>query len=520
MLVSKKHSKSPPEKPLKKLSKVSHPSNIDPLNDTDDESTNTAVNQSNLMFPKVVENTYKRVKITYRTKVGDTLYYMKHVDLLKKLAEHSTQVQSLYNKRHEVLKPPALEDLNNQDIYFNHFQIFQVVIGKNQDEVLNTIIQEYKSTLSLYELKRQTDLIPYLNQKKIKINEHEWTPEVWNTQVVGFIPKYTPSYFPKEYVHGKTLEFLKSHVSMPEFKIRKVRVSKIVLKQRITVQVYAIEVKREVSFAADKVLLTAAETAEDYVSFRTQYVNEKAFEHAVALTAQIQNDTRAIVINNVSEEAFFILDSQVQQVSEAVGYYHSRMSSSIRIIVQVEDFIPVRKKILTELTQWNELLDPSDIRTTGYPKLATILLDDSSEGSTSQMSLSVSSLLSFDISALSLFSNTVHTETGTTPPISDITIESFHAQLEEQSKKIQEQDQQIQVLMTTIQMLNDDINTKFDKIMFFMQTSTESSLSPEVQHDLPTSVNNSSSQAQVNTKINSMQTKVKPKHSSLSARRH
>jgi hypothetical protein len=299
MLTSKKHAKSPPEKPMKKLTKHSHPVTVKTLIDSDKESTTTVTNQSNLMVPNAVNNTSRRIKITFRTKVGDEEYYKTHVNLLKKLTDFPTQVQAIYNKRHEVLKTAALADLQNHDFYVNHFQIHQVVIGKKKDEILNVVIQEYKSSLNLYELKRQTDLIPYLKQMDIRINDHEWTPDTWNTQVVGYIPKYAPSYFPKDYVHCKTLEFLQSHPTMPAFKIRNVRISKKILNQRITVQVYAIKVQRETYSVANKVLMSAAETVEDYVSFRMQHVNEKAFENAIAITAQIQNDTRSIVIEQV-----------------------------------------------------------------------------------------------------------------------------------------------------------------------------------------------------------------------------
>jgi hypothetical protein len=103
MLTSKKHAKSPPEKAIKKLTNHSHPVTIETLVDSDDESTSTVTNQSNITLPNAVDSTNRCIKITFHTKVGDNMYLMKHVHLLKKMLGFQGQVQAIYNKHHEVL---------------------------------------------------------------------------------------------------------------------------------------------------------------------------------------------------------------------------------------------------------------------------------------------------------------------------------------------------------------------------------------------------------------------------------
>jgi hypothetical protein len=73
-----------------------------------------------------------------------------------------------------------------------------------------------------------------------------------------------------------------------------------VLGKRLVLQVYAIEVWREDFFQANKLFTAKATSPEDFVSFHLQGVNPKAFNHAVALAAQIQNDSRMIIIENVA----------------------------------------------------------------------------------------------------------------------------------------------------------------------------------------------------------------------------
>jgi hypothetical protein len=53
--------------------------------------------------------------------------------------------------------------------------------------------------------------------------------------------------------------------------------------------------------------MKSEEYAAEFVLFRMRKINNEAYLTAIALVAQHQNDLRTIVINNVSEEGFFIV---------------------------------------------------------------------------------------------------------------------------------------------------------------------------------------------------------------------
>jgi hypothetical protein len=101
---------------------------------------------------------------------------------------------------------------------------------------------------------------------------------------------------------------------------------------------YVIEVCREDVYRANKIFTSLADSPEEYVSFRLQRVNNKAFKHAITLAAQIQNDSRMIIVENVTEESYFIFKSQIQSVSDVISFYHDNIKQVIRIIVQFNDF--------------------------------------------------------------------------------------------------------------------------------------------------------------------------------------
>jgi hypothetical protein len=232
------------------------------------------------------------------------------MELLQKLQEAPHLIQAIYNKRQESLKPSAVADLANPTIYSNHFDIHQVKHRKSKDKVLNIVVQEYTSHFKLNDIKRQMDLINFLKDHEMKVADHKWRTEEWNTSVIRFFPQYSPSYFTKTYVSQRMTELLKPTPAAPEFQVKPIQIANEVLGKRLVLQVYAIEVRRDNFFQANKLFTAKATSPEDFVSFRLQNINPEAYNHAVALAAQIQNDSRMIIIKNVTKESFFIFDSQ------------------------------------------------------------------------------------------------------------------------------------------------------------------------------------------------------------------
>jgi hypothetical protein len=85
MLHSKKHTKTPPEKPIKNYTTISHFALKDPLKDTDDESKAVDERTSNIHRPNVVASTAstaRTIKVTFHTKRGDKDPFLLHVSFL------------------------------------------------------------------------------------------------------------------------------------------------------------------------------------------------------------------------------------------------------------------------------------------------------------------------------------------------------------------------------------------------------------------------------------------------------
>jgi hypothetical protein len=189
-----------------------------------------------------------------------------------------------------------------------------------------------------------------------------------------------------------------------------------------------------------------------------------------------------IIIKNVTKESFFIFDSQIQSLPEMIGYYHDTIKQKIKIIVHFEEFKVIQKVIQQSIDKWNSMLDPSDVRVTGFPNLVLVSADEYSKFKASQFSGSIDSLLSLDLTSFTIFQNGAPAEKNLKEPVSEVTVESYKATIEMQNEKIEKQEAQIEYLISTIQQLNANMNTKFDRMLTLITHKS----SENVQDDIET----------------------------------
>ena len=148
--------------------------------------------------------------------------------------------------------------------------------------------------------------------------------------VVGFLTKFSPAHHPKDFVLA-TLNTRLNKQTMPHFKIKQTSILSEINNRKIRIQVYAIEVQNKDTRQAEKQLMKHEEDPVEFVSFRMRKINIEAYHTAIALVAQHQHDLRTIVINNISEEAFFVLEGEAKQLERVVTVHHLKEKKSMRI---------------------------------------------------------------------------------------------------------------------------------------------------------------------------------------------
>lgn len=262
---------------------------------------------------------------------------------------------------------------------------------------------------------------------------------------------------------------------MPKFRMRHTFVSSTINNKTVRVPVYAVEVQTHEAREAEKIILHTFEDPDAYISFRMKSINQVAFRHAVALVAQHQNDLRTIVVNNVSSDAYFTLETKAKQVDKVLTVHHIAAKESMRLVTYDDDVIELRRHIRKLLPTWINDLDPSDLRSCKHtPAMAPTRHDDLSEQSASDLSNSIQSLLSFDIYELTLFQGPTASKANQDVPPSDITMSNTEERINQQQAIIETQGKQIKDLLTMIEEMKATTEDKIDKLIAMVTNLTNS----------------------------------------------
>ena len=457
----KKHQKTPPDNPVKKQIKVDTPTSTKVLDfeyDSDD---------TNKFTPKPPTNDENRhtvtLRLTFRAHQHVENPHVQHINFLQNLFDVLSPNPTIYNKRHEIIKESVLPSLEDTIFYDNHFEMHSINIP-NQDTSLFTFIQEVRSIYTYEELKRHPEIFTYLREQKVQMYQHDWLPNDWNVRAVGFMPKLSPSHHSKEIVQKLLNENLKSINEMPLYRVRTMFLNTKINNTRLRVRVYAIEVKSTDYNLANKLLMKHFSYPEEYIPFRLRGKSEEAYNNSIAKAAQFQDELRSITIQNVSPEAFFILDNELEQLAMINVHFHTPELNTIRIVVNKRDYNTVQQAIKENINRWSNALDPSDIRKTGLPELQYHYQEDPSETS-SQLSSGIASLLTIDFTEYTIFPQQTTPVFAKEKPISEVTMTDSDERYFKQQEVIETQGKRIEDLLLMVQTLQEVQEKKFESLM-------------------------------------------------------
>jgi hypothetical protein len=232
-------------------------------------------------------------------------------------------------------------------------------------------------------------------------------------------------------------------------------ISSTINNMTIRVPVYAIKVQSKF-----------VKNADTYISFRMKAMNPKAYKHAVALVAQHQNNLRTVVINNVSEDAFFVMENYAKQIENVLTVHHLIDKKSMRLVTYKDDVMEVRRQVRRDFPSWLNNLDPSTFCSCGQPPtIVTTHHDELSEESASDLSLSINSLLSLDIQDFSLFQEPKYNPDTQEKTSLDITMSQTDEKIANQQEILDTQGQRIEEVLKMIKEMKDETKSKIYKLI-------------------------------------------------------
>ena len=426
--------------------------------------------------PKVTKQRNElTIRIRYKVREQEEAPHSLHVQLLQLLINNVQPTIAICNKNHEILKPATVTMMANESNYAANFDLHYTTRQKQEDMKQVVIIQTIKTTSTIAYIKKQPGILPFLKANNIQVSAHEWISTIWDVTTIGFFSKYSPQHHPKDMATFHVNTQLAHIKKLPHFRLRQVAVQSSFKGRRLRIQVYAVEVAAKDARQAESLILKHMDGPEDFISFRLRNVNPKAFNNAVAIIAQHQNDLRTVVVNNVSSEAFFVLEGEARQLENVITVHHYMGKQSMRITTYQSEFQKVRKAIKNAIPTWITKMDPSDLRSCGDPPvLANIRRDDYSNDSASDLSQSIDSLLSIDIWELDILKSSIPSEmssasfTMADTSTSDTKKSKIELRFEAQQQLIETQGKRLEALVQTLM----GTEQKLDTVLLLLNSFT------------------------------------------------
>ena len=151
------------------------------------------------------------------------------------------------------------------------------------------------------------------------------------------------------------------------------------------------------------------------LSFVVRSVDEAAYHNAIKYVTAKNVNAWTIVVNYVSEGAFFKLEENIKASLKTDHVIYDPTTCTMKILVPKNSFSALRNELKSELQNWCINLDPDDThRFDTNPEVAYLPRDDYSSSQDSYASRSIASINSLDIEEIDIAQPTSST-TPTTP---------------------------------------------------------------------------------------------------------
>ena len=367
-----------------------------------------------------------KVKITYQ-KNSNREDHMLHVLMMQAIIAAMEVDIKMVNKRGEALKEQAVADLTNSAFHSNHFNIKYKYTGNRKDRAAKiVIVHRIRGINSERDLKKDKRIMDFLRQHSIHLTKHEWLEEDWDTKTIGFFTQIFPSSMTNEYatkVINRIFSQNASKTSVPHFRIQTIPMRSTTSKTPYNTRVFGLEVKSQDVRSMMQAIKNSIPPGE-FISFHLRSVDEAAYHNAIKYVTAKNVNTWTIVVNYVSEGAFFKLEEKIKASLKTDHVIYDPTTCTMKILVPKNSFSTLRNELKSELQNWCIDLDPDDTRRFDTnPEVAYLPRDDYSSSQDSYASRSIASINSLDIEEIDIAqptSSTTPTTAATQSEVSDL----------------------------------------------------------------------------------------------------
>lgn len=356
--------------------------------------------------PRLFSPKRQKIEAEFAVKIeflGDPkgAHYMSHVFLLQTILNTMGDEVKALNQRGQILKASVLPALSEEAVYKNHFTVN--VMNKRSNEGLKekvTIIHRFRGVSNMKVLKKNPKVMDFLRTNRIMMTKHEWQEEDWDLKVIGFFTNIYPASMTSEYGTKIVSNILKNPVhnqKTPNFRIKSVPVRSKSKGGSVTTAAFGLEV-RSCDVRQMTSVIKENSTPGTFVPFQMKQVNEIAYSKAVEYVASRNKNIWTIVIQYMSEGAFFKLEDKIKALPSIEHVIYDPRAKKARVLVPRSSFHHQRDLIKDQLKKWTTELDPEDTREyNSHPEVSHIPKDDFSIDAGSYFSHSIASIMTFEV---------------------------------------------------------------------------------------------------------------------------
>jgi len=170
-----------------------------------------------------------------------------------------------------------------------------------------TIIHHLQGVSSVKAFKKNTKVMDFLRNNRIIMTRHEWKEDEWDLKFIGFFTNIYPATMISEYATKVVSNMLENPVqnqSIPDFRIKPIPVRIKNKGEVVGTSAFGLEVKSG-DVKEMTALIKENSSPGTFMPFQMKQINGEAYNKAVEYVASRNTNIWTIVVQYMSEGAFF-----------------------------------------------------------------------------------------------------------------------------------------------------------------------------------------------------------------------
>ena len=327
-----------------------------------------------------------------------------HIDLIRLFHRTHTHSLIVFDKNEKILTKYHLDQVRNLADYKALFDVSSKP-GNNTRPTRHSVVMNFRSTLSLRDIKSNFSVQEYLDTNKIYLRFHHFPRDIIETTSLGWLCGYHPTQH--DHVALKDLMLERIGANFPDEVIPYFHLTYSSPSRarkgggpRITTKALEIMVDRDLRFKLDRFIKNTFAGENFYVKWKLRDEAPETFRNAMTVQSKFLAESRTVPIHGITEEQMLSLRPHLLNSPATISIERTRTTPKTgrwNLLSNREHFKQAKSHVQDVLKKFSEFVPtensalPTDWK--AWDEDANTL-DNSSEGDASYLTTSARSFAS------------------------------------------------------------------------------------------------------------------------------